>query len=409
MMAVPAPRKGNSNKRTLTSAAIIVFLAVAGIASLNRRASTIFENEAASTLLLHQLTAAKNASQKVKPIKAKTRPLVLLKDFKGLQVLSQHDSIYKFGAWDEGPVIIESHKLLFFTIPKVGCTVFKQLFRRMYGYDNWKVHNNAKGLPHQPGANGLNYLYHYTPRQADFMLTDPAWTRAIFVREPKERLLSAYLDKVVKDNGKYVQVHCCHVPQLETLLHCDDTLGAARDRRGNRAAIQPKAKVTTTTTTTTQPLVISFSEFLQTIYPQCMDPHWRPQADRMPQKYWKYINFVGHIDTIKSDTRRLLESLGDAWETFGATGWEQQEQQGASSSSIVRMGGDNDNYDDDNNNNERKMIFAGTVEHATAARERLREFYTTPELELLAEELHAVDYEKPLFNISKTRIHSMST
>ena len=54
------------------------------------------------------------------------------------------------------PIIIESHKLIFFTIQKVGCTVFKQLFRRMLGYDNWR--NSGKGLPHNPQMNGLQYL-----------------------------------------------------------------------------------------------------------------------------------------------------------------------------------------------------------------------------------------------------------
>jgi Sulfotransferase family len=253
----------------------------------------------------------------------------------------------------------------------------------MYGYTDWNVHNDV--LPHQPGANGLNYLYHYTPRQADFMLTDPSWTRAIFVREPKERLLSAYLDKALHNGGKYVKVHCCDVPQLKALLQCD----IGRDHKGGRAFPPPKSPQTS---------LVSFPEFLQTVYPQCMDPHWRPQAERMPEKYWKYINFVGHMDTVKSDTRRLLEALG-AWKTFGATGWEQQ-QQGDNSVTI----GDEDDDDDD----ERKVIFAGTVEHATAARERLTEFYTTPALELLAEKLHAVDYEKRLFNISKTRIHITS-
>jgi hypothetical protein len=101
------------------------------------------------------------------------------------------------------------------------------------------------------------------------------------------------------------------------------------------------------------------------------------------------------MDTIKSDTQRLLESLG-AWEAFGATGWvEQQERQQQA-----------DNDDVDNDEDEQTMIFAGTVEHATGARERLKEYYTTPELEMLAEKLQAVDYEKALFNISKTRIYS---
>ena len=34
-------------------------------------------------------------------------------------------------------------------------------------------------------------------KQAEAMLTDPTWTKAVIFRDPAERLLSAYLDKIV--------------------------------------------------------------------------------------------------------------------------------------------------------------------------------------------------------------------
>ena len=37
-------------------------------------------------------------------------------------------------------------------------------------------------------------------------------------------------------------------------------------------------------------------------------------------KYWKYIDFVGHFETLPEDARRLLEQIG-AWEDIGHTGW----------------------------------------------------------------------------------------
>jgi hypothetical protein len=46
------------------------------------------------------------------------------------------------------PIVVKKYKLLFFTIPEVGCTVWKQLFRRVAGYADWQIHqdgrNNAK-------------------------------------------------------------------------------------------------------------------------------------------------------------------------------------------------------------------------------------------------------------------------
>ena len=49
---------------------------------------------------------------------------------------------------------------------------------------------------HNPSTNGLKYLHAFSPRDATNMMRDPSWTRAIFLREPKQRFLSAYLDKV---------------------------------------------------------------------------------------------------------------------------------------------------------------------------------------------------------------------
>jgi len=136
--------------------------------------------------------------------------------------------------WDAVPIVIESHKLIFFTVPKVGCTVFKQLFRRMMGYKNWRTKD-----PHDPSRNGLMYLNHYSMEKATAILKSPDWTNAVFVRKPKERFLSAFLDKAQgtskvkgKKKGYYVINHCCPkkrncVPEsmlefLSLTKHCHD-------------------------------------------------------------------------------------------------------------------------------------------------------------------------------------------
>lgn len=280
-------------------------------------------------------------------VKQKHRPVITSADFQGLQLLlSEEDPIYKWGSWDEAPIVIESHKLLFFTIPKCGCTVWKQLFRRIYGFQNWNVHDDY--LPHHPMSNGLNYLYHYEPEEAERMLTDPSWTRAIFFRDPKERLLSAYLDKVMHDHGKYVRVHCCNGNMsLNLLLQCQ----------------VPEKKLP-------DPL-LSFPDFLENVVPRCKDPHWRAQAHRLPDNYWPYVNFVGHMDHIEQDARDLLQKIG-AWEDYGASGWKS----GA--------------------------IFAGTasVAHATNARRKENTHYT-PTAKTMAERLHKIDYEHPVVSMTK--------
>ena len=70
-------------------------------------------------------------------------------------ILDRSDLIYRRGTWDKAPVIIEKYKLVFFTMPKVGCTEFKKLFRRMMGFANWRDHQyfDPPYLPHNPDAN----------------------------------------------------------------------------------------------------------------------------------------------------------------------------------------------------------------------------------------------------------------
>eukprot|EP00578_Thalassiosira_sp_NH16_P000720 CAMPEP_0181138202 /NCGR_PEP_ID=MMETSP1071-20121207/34119_1 /TAXON_ID=35127 /ORGANISM="Thalassiosira sp., Strain NH16" /LENGTH=282 /DNA_ID=CAMNT_0023225019 /DNA_START=355 /DNA_END=1203 /DNA_ORIENTATION=- len=176
--------------------------------------------------------------------------------------------------WDSAPIVIESHKLIFFTVPKVGCTVFKRLFRRMMGYENWKTKD-----PHDPSKNGLKYLHRYSMENATAMLTSPEWTNAIFVRDPKERFLSSFLDKVKGNNGKYVINHCCRKKKQcvpETML-----------------------------------------EFVE-LSRKCYDPHWAAQGDRMEN--WDLVDFVGSFGNARDDTEKLLKQIG-AWEEFGSNGW----------------------------------------------------------------------------------------
>ena len=91
--------------------------------------------------------------------------------------LQADDFIYRAGSWDGAPIVLEEYKLIFFTVAKVGCTVWKQLFRRMMGYSNWKSWN---WKTHDPNINGLIYLYHYSLEEANYMLQSPEWTKAIF-------------------------------------------------------------------------------------------------------------------------------------------------------------------------------------------------------------------------------------
>ena len=254
------------------------------------------------------------------------------------------DFIYRRRDWDGSPIVMEDYRLVFFTAAKVGCTVWKQLFRRMMGYTDWAKQGGQDLLPWNPATNGLYHLYNYNRTVASRIMTDPSWTRAIFVREPKERLVSAYLDKAVR-NSKFTQRRCCRGGDEECYRKVKDSL------RG-------------------------FFDAIQT----CDDSHWRPQSRRMEGKYWPYINFVGHLETVSDDARILLLKIG-AWDAYGSTGWGKHGNESIFGSSAGGSG----------------------RRHATNAKQKLKT-YLTPELERLVEDYYANDYAHPVLNLTRKSI-----
>ena len=115
------------------------------------------------------------------------------------------------------------------------------------------------------------------------ILMSPEWTRAIFVREPKDQVLLAFLDKVIKQPG-YFPGSCC--PKRNGCVYL---------------------------------VGHSFESFVWALT-QCHDIHWNPQVWRMESRYWPYINFVGKMTNVEEDARKLLQKIR-AWEEYGKTGW----------------------------------------------------------------------------------------
>ena len=267
--------------------------------------------------------------------------------------VKRRDNFVQPGRWDGTPIVMESHKLIFLTTPKVSCTVFKMLFRRMMGYDDWKSQDNT--LPHNPRLNGLKYLHQYSFPQINEMINAPDWTKAVFVREPKERILSSYLDKTRASNNWYLQKYCCQLFHLS-----NDTPGC-----GSYTHLQDQSAP-----------IMSFETFLQEVVPKCLDNHWAPQYNQLPKQVWPFFTFIGHFDSIYEDTKRLLQQLlsnesgKTAWEEFGTTGW------GPHSNVSIFDPAASDVF----------------VTHGTGARERLSELYTS-KADSLVEKYYVDDFD----------------
>ena len=294
------------------------------------------------------------------------------------------DRFLRRDLYDGSPIVIESHKLLFLTTPKVSCTVFKQLLRRMMGKNDWKAHHSS--LPHNRSSNGLDYLgdikYRRNLTRVNEMLNSKEWTFAVFVRDPKERLLSAYLDKAPW--SWYIQDRCCNKFQLpSTTPGCQHS----NYTTNNYTAIS-KGKGP----------IMPFDVWVKELIPICPDHHWTPQYNQLPSRLWPTVDFIGSFDNLYNDTKRLLQQLTfttnhtnttstinkNAWDEFGKTGW-----------------GESGKY----------SIFdpqlKSSVIHRTGAKTKLQSWYT-PEIEALVEQYYKDDYSFERFPFHKRQDDSIA-
>ena len=95
----------------------------------------------------------------------------------------------------------------------------------------------------------------------------------------------------------------------------------------------------------------------------------------MEDKFYPFLNFIGHLETGEWDVKRLLDRLHPgAWDKFGASGWGKfgNESLMASSSSLVH---------------------AGQTEH------RLTQYYAGEEMDKRVEKLYARDYANPFLDL----------
>ena len=236
------------------------------------------------------------------------------------------------------PIVLESHKLVFFPASKVGSTSWLKLFRRMMGYKDWRTAN-----PHV-GTAGLVRLKDLDLHQASRIMNSPEYTKAVFVRDPKERFLSVWFDKI-NQYDESIQQNCCHEQQ--------DCLEEAQTLSG-------------------------FVELATT----CVDRHWIPQSKLIDNKYLSKLDFIGHSENIASDARQLLEKIG-AWKEFGESGWGKHGDESLFESTSA------EEYSTDKRTGEYWDYFSEIF---------------TPETEAAVESLYAEDYNTKELDIDKKKI-----
>ncbi len=94
-------------------------------------------------------------------------------------------------------LIFPSAKLAFCGIPKVGITQWIQFLRFVAGAKDYP------SVPHYKTDVSFFRFNNLDPAVQKRIWEDEEWTFAAFLRDPAERLLSAYLDKVGEDGGRF--------------------------------------------------------------------------------------------------------------------------------------------------------------------------------------------------------------
>lgn len=175
-------------------------------------------------------------------------------------------------------IVCEPCRCIYCIVPKVACSNWIMLLRRLHGFEDWKVPR----LLYDHEANGLTYMSH---DQALASLDLDRYFKFTFVRSPFSRLLSCYRNKFDPTYGPVHPMWQTYQNAIHRRLHATE-----------RGASDP----------------ISFEDFLtfvSTQRPEDMNDHWAPQSritdvDRFP------YDLVGRLESFERDLAAVRERIG---------------------------------------------------------------------------------------------------
>ena len=175
-------------------------------------------------------------------------------------------------------VLFPEGKLLFCGIPKVSTSEWFKFLRFTAGATDYL------SMPHYKPDFMRLQLDRMRPDTQKEVWDSSSWTRAVFIRDPAQRLLSAYLDKIAGFGSSM------------SFADFVDVIASPKIT-GHSSGMK------------TGPIQTGLTWFT--------DPHWRPQAwscnisEDLP-----HIDYVGTLDRSASHTKDLLERVG-LWDSYG--------------------------------------------------------------------------------------------
>lgn len=175
-------------------------------------------------------------------------------------------------------MIVDDLKLIYLPIAKNACSSLKRMVAAMGGVDllpgediHIKLDKNSTGLQ-------------FADRSEDEIrhaLSSPDWMRFVVIRDPLDRLVSAYIEKFVL-NRNHPRIEETVGPTYRAVFKKDD-LDAEDFARG-----------------------ITFREFVEVILaetPKALDFHWRPQSEQLGNIAFTHIYDVRQLDDLVADLR----------------------------------------------------------------------------------------------------------
>jgi hypothetical protein len=224
-------------------------------------------------------------------------------------------------------------------------------------------------LPHFKADRAGFLLGNVEISRAREMLNDPSWTKAVFFRNPLERLVSAYQDKILRKS--YTQKVF--------------NIGAMTDE--NRTVLSFSEFVDKVTTSSDTRSIIDSCTY-PTGLSACTDPHWKPQLMTCGLDYLlPKFDFVGNFDYVAEHTKALLEKVG-VWETWG----QRFDDDVDANTYLCRVPPPIRRSNDTIHGfNQRGSSVTGPYIHRTESRDKLDEFYT-PDLIDKVRKAYALDF-----------------
>ena len=242
-------------------------------------------------------------------------------------------------------VFMPKAKLIFCGIPKNGITEWLKFFRFMIGAKDYLAYPHFKKDLYE------FHLMRLPASKAAQLLSDPTWTKAVIFRNPVDRLLSAFLNKILKQKDGFQDYNTTDFSELIDKLSTNNS-----DCRNPGLGVH-----------------------------RCTDPHFAAQVHACAlDSHLPIYDFIGSLDYAAKHTRLLLEKTG-SWERFGSRYESRALIKALPFAYPVPIDNDTVGFN-------QESLLLDVDQHSENAKEKISEYYTKGLLKKLRE-AYAMDYE----------------